>query len=58
MSSITAHAATTTGRIAVRRTRHLLGGALRAARVLAGTAVEVAVLGRVDEEPGLVRHRR
>ncbi|WP_190232852.1 hypothetical protein [Streptomyces avicenniae] len=58
MSSISAHATTTTGRIAVRRTRHLLSGALRAVRVMAGTAVEVAVLGRVDGEPGLVRQPR
>jgi hypothetical protein len=33
-----------------RHTRHVMGNALRALRVMAGAAFEVVILGRVEEE--------
>ncbi|MEO3750706.1 hypothetical protein [Streptomyces sp. B6B3] len=38
--------------------RHLLGNALRAVRVVAGAAFEVVILGRVDEQRAGVRLAR
>ncbi len=54
MSAISVHSpgalpgATASGE-AREHSRHLLGNALRAVRVVAGVAFEVVVLGRVDE---------
>lgn len=54
MSTAT-HGATATGTFA--HSRHALGNALRAARVVATSAFEVVLLGRVDERAG-ARQRR
>ncbi|TDC11201.1 hypothetical protein E1265_30285 [Streptomyces sp. 8K308] len=57
MSTATIHpGATASGHVS--HSRHLVGQALRAVRVVAETAIDIVVLGRIDEQdPTLVRRR-
>ncbi|MGW7295509.1 hypothetical protein ACWGIB_24350 [Streptomyces xiamenensis] len=50
MSTANVHGASATGLLP--HPRHRLGNVLRAARVWAGTALEVVLLGRADPGPG------
>jgi hypothetical protein len=50
MSPANVHGASATGLLP--HPRHRLGNVLRAARVWAGTALEVVLLGRADPSPG------
>ncbi|MDT0322956.1 hypothetical protein [Streptomyces millisiae] len=57
MSTATVHpGATASGH--VNHPRQLLGHALRAVRVVAETAVDIVVLGRIDEQDQTIVRRR